>query len=363
MEISTPIWTSKEYTLQEYLSKYADSFPNIIKVTEGYLGKQEIDSLSSSMVIRVNSVYNQKRAVAESKVGKVFSIPFNVKNVKFLLAQNNASVSGIQPMTLEDILSKYNLPVSVTASKVIAFKEKGDQLSQDEMLPELTIQDTYEQVFLLGHPIDKGKLLIREPIMIPMYMTELKLVVAVGFADGNTDRWNDVCAWFTKQVTNEGNIAEIALEEIFLLDKKDLSPQEPRYSTIEPIYIDLSELYQNHKVQLENTETVTVNPDQAYDVKAKENCTEPSLPQSQENKHFTNISDIPSDLHGLNVKQVCECLEILNMKQYVKAFSEALVDGHILYELDREMMLSCLGMNGLNIAKLLKFREGWRPNI
>ncbi|KAM4678071.1 uncharacterized protein O3C94_010072 [Discoglossus pictus] len=366
MDLSKVKWTSKEYTLQEYVSKYIECFPGIIRVTEGFLGKQEIDSLSSSTVVRVHSLYKQVRVVAESKGGKLFSLPFNLKSLQFLV-QGPIPVPVMQiPMTLEIILSKYNLPVTVRSSTVLSFKEKGDLQSQDELLSELTILDTYEESFLLGHPLDRGKLLIQEPIIIPMYMKELKLVLAIGYADGNDDTWNKICQTFKKQVEIEGNVTQIMLEEIFLLDKQHLTQQEPRYSTIEPIYIDISELQKNQRVQVGNKAQVTVaqkSSAQKADDKPVEYVGEPFQPKPPTYRQITEISDIPSDLHGLNIRQVCDCLVLLNMNQYVKAFLAAQIDGDLLYDLDREMMITCLGMNGLNVAKLLKFRNGWRPNL
>ncbi|MEE6518075.1 hypothetical protein FKM82_028766 [Ascaphus truei] len=367
MDVSEVRWSQSEYTLNGYASKFA--FPDIIKITEGFLGKQEIDSVSSSTVIRVHSVCNQKRVVAESKEGKLFSLPIKLKSLRFLIARPGSELARgpvmQNPVILEEILSRYNLPVTVHSSNVLSFKEKGDMKSPDETLSELTLRDTYQEDFLLGHPIDKGKLLLNDPIMIPMYMTELKLVVGVGFMDGNQERWSKISKEFTNQVKYQGNNSRLKYEEIFLIDKSDLLHQEPRYTSFEPTYIDISELRLNKKVQLENTGTLSVEPklSTGEDTVPEKNLCGPSQSGIQAAKKFVSLADIPGDLHDLNVKQVCECLELLNMNQYVDAFQGTQVDGQLLYDLDKEMMKSCMGMNGLHITKLLKFRDGWRPNL
>ncbi|KAM4036874.1 uncharacterized protein ACNLHF_015698 [Anomaloglossus baeobatrachus] len=363
-------WTSTEFSLQGYVTTFKNAFPNIIKITEGFLGKQEIDSVSASTVIRVHSHCSQQRIAAETKNGKLFSLPTKLKRLKFIVRENNGSGGSIKPfklpLTLEDILSKYSLPVTVRSSSALSYKQKGDLKSQDELLSELTLQDKYEENFLFGHPIDKGKIFINEPIIVPMYMTELKLVVAVGFQNEDNGKWNDLCDSFTKQVTSQENNANVTCEEIFMLDKRDLSTQEPCYSAVETIYIDISELKESKKTPLENTTKCNVYqlhpvplPKPVFRNLSQKNVN--SVIPSAEN--FSSINDIPKDLRNLTVNQVCQCLTLLNMNQYVEAFKSAQVDGQLVYDLNHDMMTSCLGMNGLNVVKFIKFRDGWRPNV
>ncbi|OCT89373.1 uncharacterized protein XB13580952.L [Xenopus laevis] len=362
-------WTENEYTLNGYLSKYISSFPSIIKITEGFLGKQEIDSISSSMVIRVHSLYSQRRVIAESRLGKLFSLPIKLKTLKFITTGGSSPINGPNlqcPMTLQEIVTNYHLPVGIHSSKALSFKEKGDEESQEQILPELLLKDTYEENFLLGHPIDKGKIFTKEPIMVPMYMKELRLVVALGFTNDDTNNWNKTFEWLTKQVDNEGDMSEVTFEEIYLLDKKNLSSNEPRYSTIEPIYIDISELgmeQQRNKTLIGTSTHNERHISRVLNQTAKYSLEGVSQVVSNVTTPITNINDIPKDLRGLTVNQVCKCLNLLNMNQYEDAFKGAQVDGQFLYELNCEMMKSCLGMNGLHAVKLMKFRDGWRPNM
>lgn len=360
-------WTATEFSLQGYVSTFRNAFPNIIKITEGFLGKQEIDSVSSSTVIRVHSHYMQQRVVAETKKGKLFSLPTNLTRLKFFVGQDSGPTKTLRlPLTLEDILCKYSLPVAVCLCSALSYKQKGDQKSQDELLRKLTLLDRYEEQFLLGHPIDKGKIFTEEPIIIPMYMTELRLVVAVGFQTGDNRSWATMCDVLTKQVQNQGNNANVAFEEIYMLDKKDISPYEPCYSTIEPIYIDISELNNKNKTPLENKgkcnayQMLPVPMPKPVVGQPSQNATKTEIPTAND---FSSINDIPKDLHNLTVNQVCQCLKLLNMNQYVEAFESAQVDGQLVYDLHPDMMKSCLGMNALNVLKFLKFRDGWRPNV
>ncbi|KAM9311823.1 uncharacterized protein PAF06_009686 [Gastrophryne carolinensis] len=420
MDLAQVKWSINEYTLQKYVSKFSSSFPSIIKITEGFLGKQEIDSVSSGTVIRVHSLYSQSRVIAENIGGKLFSLPAKLTSFTFLLATDNgpaACPNKQVPTTLQDILANYSLPVTVRTSKALQYKQKGDKQSQDERLCELTLQDTYEEIFLLGHPIDKGKIFTKEPIIIPMYMKELKLVVATGFLNGNTSQWNITCDLLTKQVKNQGDIANTTVDEVYLLDRKDLKPQEHNYSTIEPIYLDINEInvdsnkpkqqigkgsynvYQYQIIselkdlQLKQAENTDPPADKSYnaaktdppadksynaaktDPPADKSCnaakTDPPADKScnaaktdpPADISFKSLNEVPSDLHNLSVTQICECLNLLNMGQYIKAFESSQVDGQLVYDLNQEMMNTCLGMNVLNSIKFLKFRDGWRPNL
>ncbi|XP_069812436.1 uncharacterized protein [Dendropsophus ebraccatus] len=369
MNLANVKWTATEFSLQGYVSSFHNAFPNIIKITEGFLGKQEIDSVSSSTVIRVHSHCIQQRVAAETKSGKLFSLPAKLTRLKFLVLRDSGpkKVLGL-PLTLEEILSRYSLPLSVRSTSALSYKQKGDQKSQDEMLSELRLLDTYEEKFLLGHPIDKGKIFTEDPIMIPLYMTELKLVVAVGFKKADSTKWRTKCDLLTKQVTEQSNLTDVTFEEIYILDKKDISLQEPCYSTIEPIYIDISEVNNtnNSKTPLENKGKCNVYqmhcvplPKPVVEIQSQ-NAASTDIPKSN---NFSSINDIPQDLHHLSVNQVCQCLSLLNMNQYVEAFQTAQVDGQLVYDLNLDMMKGCLGMNQLNVIKFLKFRDGWRPNV
>ncbi|XP_070534424.1 uncharacterized protein [Ptychodera flava] len=75
-----------------------------------------------------------------------------------------------------------------------------------------------------------------------------------------------------------------------------------------------------------------------------------------------NVAKFPSEVRGLSVVRVCQCLQELNLGQYAKTFSENDVDGDILCDLTPEIMQEDMGMKQLHARKLEKFIKGWRPN-
>ncbi|XP_070534421.1 uncharacterized protein [Ptychodera flava] len=75
----------------------------------------------------------------------------------------------------------------------------------------------------------------------------------------------------------------------------------------------------------------------------------------------SNSMQFPSDVRGLTVEQVCQCLRDLNLGQYADDFRENDVDGDFMYSLTPEIMQDGLGMSRLHAVKLDKFTSGWRP--
>ena len=57
MDTSKLHWGHQEYNLGEFAEKFKDSFPKIINVTVGFLGQQELDSISSSTVSGISFIW------------------------------------------------------------------------------------------------------------------------------------------------------------------------------------------------------------------------------------------------------------------------------------------------------------------
>ncbi|XP_078587286.1 uncharacterized protein LOC144868666 [Branchiostoma floridae x Branchiostoma japonicum] len=82
---------------------------------------------------------------------------------------------------------------------------------------------------------------------------------------------------------------------------------------------------------------------------------------SGQRETFSSLSDVPANLSQLSIKQVSNCLQLLNMAEYVPRFERDQVDGNLMCELDREMLTE-MGVSRVHSMKLKKFIKGWRPN-
>uniref|UniRef100_A0A3B3RI43 Uncharacterized protein n=1 Tax=Paramormyrops kingsleyae TaxID=1676925 RepID=A0A3B3RI43_9TELE len=171
MDVSQLHWSSLEYSLPDFAHRFHNFLPLVVKVTAGFLGKQELDSISRDMVIQVHSLQSQKRAVLETKSGRILSVPVSISSVLFYVVKQNCQCDG--PLSLQAVLSSHRLPVlvqPVTPLKLPACFARcyGNQLET------LTLSVTYEEKFLLGHPLDMaGSLLTQTPLVLPMYMKEV----------------------------------------------------------------------------------------------------------------------------------------------------------------------------------------------
>ncbi|XP_015198561.1 uncharacterized protein [Lepisosteus oculatus] len=366
MDVSRILWCTKEYTIKEFATKFKDSFPKIIKVTQGFLGRQELDSISSSTLIHVHSLYSQMRAVAEYKSGKILSMPTTFNTVTFYI-KSGGKPDG--PYTLQAILETFPLPVSVQPTTVLSLNTKNLQ-SSDQKLDSLTITQTYQEMFLLGYSISStGTLMVQVPMVLPMYMKDVRLALAEGLEGQSQEQWDTICTAHSNLIKELGHMDHFIFQDITLLDKSALSNHGSVYAELEPIYMSIQKegaeiaLYQclgdstpeNSSIK-EKPPPLPSGPGLPPPLPQKDTEVQVPLPTT-----FQTLAEVPTDLHGLSVAEVCDCLQLLNLGQYAEAFQHEQVDGSFLYMLEPDMMSDVMGMKSLHIAKLLHFRVGWRP--
>ncbi|XP_048376400.1 uncharacterized protein LOC125446709 [Stegostoma tigrinum] len=386
-------WAPREYSLKEFVRKFHSSLPKIVKITEGFLGRRELETVSAGTILRIHSLYSQKRAIVESNNRTVLSIPVNLESVMFNVLHQKYK-SG--PFTMKEVLLNFNLPVTIISTEDLTYREMNNPKSKDQELQQLRVKQIYEQEFLLGHSIiDNGKLSIQYPFVIPMYMKEIKLVIAEGFNGKDETEWNIICNHYNKIVKDIGNLDHFICTDIILLDKDELDLCTGQYSEIEPIYVDLSRKKpdKEHEI-IGSAEGVSETPKyctiKSYEENKPEILPEPNTEmdcsrlgstailrkstgplfkfshrscnmQPPETKHIVSMNEVPGDILHLNVDEVCDCLNLLNMGMYIEAFQSQQVDGRLLFDLDRDMMLNTFGMSNFHIMKLIRFRKGWRP--
>ncbi|XP_041034168.1 uncharacterized protein LOC121271973 isoform X2 [Carcharodon carcharias] len=327
-------WTAREYGLKEFLRKFRTSLSKVVKVTEGYLGRQEVDTLSASTILRIHCLYSQKRAIVECKNGSILSIPVTLESMMFNVADQKHKTG---PFTMKEVLLYFNLPVTVTSTNDLTYREMNNPGSKEQQLKQLIVKRTYEQEFLLGHPINDS--------------------------------------------------------DITLLDKDKLDQYTGEYAEIEPIYIDLNPQNPGYKYQVKqprqslaeapNDNLVQSHGENKPQIPPKPNretgssclvagptlrikplfktSRRSSYIQKQKAKRIVSMSEVPDDLQHLNVDEVCDCLNLLNMGKYIETFQSQQIDGHLLFDLDRDIMQNTFGMSNFHILKMIRFREGWRP--
>jgi hypothetical protein len=71
---------------------------------------------------------------------------------------------------------------------------------------------------------------------------------------------------------------------------------------------------------------------------------------------------LPKNLSGLSVKDVTKILCVLDLERYASIFEEELIDGAMLESMDEEILKS-IGINPFHVKRMIRFINGWRPNI
>jgi len=65
---------------------------------------------------------------------------------------------------------------------------------------------------------------------------------------------------------------------------------------------------------------------------------------------------------GLSVDDVADCLRQMHLDAFVDAFHEHGVDGHLLANIDEQMLISNFAMSRFEATKFIMFvKQGWRP--
>ena len=76
---------------------------------------------------------------------------------------------------------------------------------------------------------------------------------------------------------------------------------------------------------------------------------------------WNQLSDVPTDVSGFTVDQVLRCLTLLGFVKHVEDFRREDINGELLVEMDRDMLVMDFNFRSTDALKLVKFAtSGWR---
>ena len=79
---------------------------------------------------------------------------------------------------------------------------------------------------------------------------------------------------------------------------------------------------------------------------------------------YTTYTDVPKTVQHMTKLEVADCLRLLRLHKYADVFLTEDVDGSLLQELDKDILVSDFGMSTFEAVKLHKFvHDGWRPKL
>ncbi|XP_071952766.1 uncharacterized protein [Antedon mediterranea] len=91
------------------------------------------------------------------------------------------------------------------------------------------------------------------------------------------------------------------------------------------------------------------------------------MPQEVEQLQISNEpilsrDDLPDDLNNLSMSQVSDCLHLLHLDKHIESFKESDIDGIILNDLTKDILINDLGLTSIEALKLRKFvDQKWLP--
>lgn len=75
---------------------------------------------------------------------------------------------------------------------------------------------------------------------------------------------------------------------------------------------------------------------------------------------YASIAEVPADLILLSKEDIADCLRLLGMVDRQQKFLDENIDGFLLMNLN-EKALGQIGLNDMEICKVMAFVKGWRP--
>ena len=90
-----------------------------------------------------------------------------------------------------------------------------------------------------------------------------------------------------------------------------------------------------------------------------------TTPQKDEKLVYGSLNDVPKNIAGMTITQVSSVVNCLfpQHPEYANELLKKEIDGDILIELDKNILINECGFTSIDAIKLVKFvREAWRPN-
>ena len=78
---------------------------------------------------------------------------------------------------------------------------------------------------------------------------------------------------------------------------------------------------------------------------------------------YKSLAEVPQKVSDMSIEQVGSCLRLLMLNKYVDRFAQECIDGSMLTDIDRNMLVDDFKFSSFECQKLLKFISGWRPKF
>ncbi|XP_076084566.1 uncharacterized protein LOC143055312 isoform X2 [Mytilus galloprovincialis] len=196
---------SDEYSARSFYEYYKDNLPQMVMVTQGYMGEGIFETFDRGQVFRIQTYTKQKRVIAlvvsgekgmYGLQGRQISIPADY-DVKFHVLKLGKFKVG-KPASLKEILERKELPLDVqfAGDETVLIGSTARAASFT-----LTLVNTYEDFYLLGNSICDGKL-YDSVTAVPAYLPDLRFSIVKsikGYSDDQYKTFMSVTDKFVKE--------------------------------------------------------------------------------------------------------------------------------------------------------------------
>ncbi|XP_060569711.1 uncharacterized protein LOC132728117 [Ruditapes philippinarum] len=218
----------------------------------------------------------------------------------------------------------------------------GNQTVSTNNIPCMELVQTFDEVYLLSNFITDGSI-NQEVVLMPLYLSQLRLAVINGFKGQSEEKWNA----FRRKLDRVASSIEFDNE----FGNLNIAEYDPRavhtdttYSYIEPTsYSSFISLV--NKSAVKSVDTTVFNREQ----------------QRREGLNvYEEIDNIARERQSARRIKYCHA-EALT-KQAQKKYTEQ-IDGRMLILLDKDMLKEDFDMKGVEALRLVTFaKEGHLPN-
>lgn len=369
---------SQELVMPEFYNQHKNNLPMLIVVSGGYYGQTKYDDMSTDQVMRFHCCHSVRRVLAREPTEAsdikldYLSIPVN-GDYLYQLVKTRTQKS--EPMTMSEILEKRELPVLIQFStdKIVPDEGKNRDGSQASFL----IIATYEEDFIQGNYLLNGKM---SKDTAAVSLSPMITVTPVsGFVDKPQEEFDtylkDLDDFVAKNCTYPERNCDLRIKKYNILDPeiKEVVRSDAIFPT--GIYGDTGDRLPPPPVpargkSLRKKEETAGNEDDLYEhyVKIKDvhrtkndqytkmeglqnmSSASDSSPQSSNSAALIRFNHA-----NLSVKDVGDILKKLKLGKFVKRFKSEMIDGEILTDLTRNILINEFNFSHIEAIRLEKF--------
>ncbi|XP_052249436.1 uncharacterized protein LOC127857118 isoform X1 [Dreissena polymorpha] len=175
-----------DYTVAEFYERFVNELPQVVMISQGFLGDIVADTFDREMIIRIQTVSRQRRVVARADMGdhsKLISIPLTYPEKVCVVKKNKLS----KVQTIKGVLDGYSLPCHVQFPKDITISVGGQTISTNH-IPKLQLQKAFDEMYLLGNFIVDG-VMGPEVVHVPLYLSQLRMTRVTCLKNTSQQKW------------------------------------------------------------------------------------------------------------------------------------------------------------------------------